>query len=497
MWACTQMTTMILPFQGTTRKSRRELELARYFAQAKAAGCPQDQVRNFLRAGYAAQPKQLTFHALARQADNPALFTGATPQIAQGGARGGAKSHAAICQVVHDDCVRYPGLMWLYLRSVGKSARESFEDMLSKAIPQALPFYKMSRSRLELPNGSLLVLGGFRIDSDIDEYMGIEYDGILIDDGQLIGGERHKKILGSLRSSKPGWRPRLYITFNPGGVGHAYIVKTFVEPWERRGETDTRFVFSLPEDNVFLNPEYICYLEGLTGWLYRAWRKGDFHIAAGQFFTTFQREVHVVEGEVTSPLPAHWPVWMSMDYGFAHWTVVYLHAEGPDGVVYTVDEHAERRWLPERHVAAVRAMLERHGVAMEAVEAFVAGPGVFSRDRDGRCVAEDWAERGFILTPANADRVNGAAEVLRRLGDVSAGISPTWFIHRRCERLLECLPALEHDPHRPEDVLKVNTDEDGEGGDDFYDAARYGLMWRAPRGNEVEAGPDPLAGWRG
>ena len=35
------------------------------------------------------------------------------------------------------------------------------------------------------------------------------------------------------------------------------------------------------------------------------------------------------------------------------------------------------------------------------------------------------------------------------------------FIHSRCVRLLECLPSLQHDPNRPEDVLKVDADEDG------------------------------------
>jgi hypothetical protein len=32
---------------------------------------------------------------------------------------------------------------------------------------------------------------------------------------------------------------------------------------------------------------------------------------------------------------------------------------------------------------------------------------------------------------------------------------------------------LQHDPHRPEDVLKVDMDDDGNGGDDAADALRY------------------------
>ena len=71
------------------------------------------------------------------------------------------------------------------------------------------------------------------------------------------------------------------------------------------------------------------------------------------------------------------------------------------------------------------------------------------------------------------DRINGWAEILQRLGDPDAGVRPTTFIHRRCGRLLECLPSLQHDPNRPEDVLKVDADEEGIGGDDAADALRY------------------------
>ena len=47
------------------------------------------------------------------------------------------------------------------------------------------------------------------------------------------------------------------------------------------------------------------------------------------------------------------------------------------------------------------------------------------------------------------------------------------FLHKRCGRLIETLPALQHDPHKPEDVLKVDADEEGIGGDDAADALRY------------------------
>ena len=39
--------------------------------------------------------------------------------------------------------------------------------------------------------------------------------------------------------------------------------------------------------------------------------------------------------------------------------------------------------------------------------------------------------------------------------------------------LAETLPALLHDPNRPEDVLKVDVDDDGAGWDNAADALRY------------------------
>ena len=52
--------------------------------------------------------------------------------------------------------------------------------------------------------------------------------------------------------------------------------------------------------------------------------------------------------------------------------------------------------------------------------------------------------------------------------------------NQRCGRLIETLPMLQHDPNRPEDVLKVDADEDGVGGDDAADALRY-LVGTKPR----------------
>ena len=230
----------------------------------------------------------------------------------------------------------------------------------------------------------------------------------------------------------------------------------------------------------------------MSGWQRRAWLDGDWDIAAGQFFTNFRREVHVVE-DFDDTRAVEW--FAALDYGFAHYTVVLLGCTDGDGNIFVVDEHAERLWLPQRHVAAIKTMLARHRISAECglrsaqrtetrplevsdLKRFVAGADVFSRQSDGTTIAAQYARHGITLRAANTDRVNGWAEVMQGLGEPDAGlapggVNPTLFIHKRCGRLIETLPALQHDPNRPEDVLKVDADEDGVGGDDAADCLRY------------------------
>ena len=300
---------------------------------------------------------------------------------------------------------------------------------------------------------------------------------------------RTSKVLGNGQQ----WRPRMYSTTNPGGVGHAWYRARFIVPYQDGREAETRLIPARVTDNRFCNVEYVKVLQNLSGWQKRAWFDGDWDIAAGQFFTTFRRDVHVV-AEFDDTRAVEW--FAALDYGFLHYTVCLLGCRDGDGNGFVVDEHAERKWLPERHAAAIQGMLARHHRSAECgfrsaesgetrplglgdLRRFVAGADVLSRQSDGTTIAAQYARQGLTLRCANMDRVKGWAEILQRLGDVEAGLAPTLFIHRRCGRLIETLPALQHDPNRPEDVLKVDADEDGVGGDDAADALRYLVATKA------------------
>jgi len=448
-----------------------------FLRQALAAGCPEDQVRNFLPARVYLQERQLAASAAARLCDLP---DGPTA-VGYGGARGGGKSHWLLAQMGVDDCQRVPGLKCLLLRKVGKSVMESFEDLRQRLFMQLKHEFSAYRGVLTFKNGSRIIAGHFQAEKDIDAYLGLEYDAIGIEEATTLSSRKHTDISTCCRSSKvlaDGhlWRPRIYSTSNPGGIGHAWYRAKFVAPYLEKKETETRFVPARVTDNSYNNPEYMRLLEGLTGWQRRAWLDGDWDLAAGQYFTTFRREMHVVSDfDVTRA--KEW--FAAMDYGFAHFTVVLLGCTDGDGNTFVVDEHAERLWLPQLHVAAVQAMLARHGLSVEQIRRFVAGTDVFSRQSDGTTIAAQYARAGLTLKPANMDRINGWAEVLQGFGDSDGGVSPKLFIHRRCARLIETLPSLQRDPNRPEDVLKVDADDEGVGGDDAADCLRYLVATKA------------------
>lgn len=199
----------------------------------------------------------------------------------------------------------------------------------------------------------------------------------------------------------------------------------------------------------------------------------------GRFFRAWDYELHTCAPRAVDP---GWVVWGSFDHGHAHPTAFYVHALTGDGILETIAEHVLARALSGEHAEAIHKLLTELGIPIERLRAIAAGSDVFAQkgDKNGLTIADQYAEHGIILNEANTERVNGAAVMRGRLGDSTKGLRPTWRIWRTCPRLIACLPRLVADPRRPEDVLKMDADRNGQGGDDEYDAARYGVM-EAPR----------------
>lgn len=433
--------------------------LERCIDAAKAAGSPKDQVVNLVQNGnYIPYRWQWQFHAAAREADHE----GGPTDIGLGGARGPGKSHGVLSQVALDDAQRVEGLKVLFLRQTGASAAESFDDLITKAI-RGHTEYRKSAKALRFPNGSRIVLGGFKDEKEIDKYIGIEYDVIIVEELTQITEEKYTKLRGSLRTTKPNWRPRMYTSFNPGGIGHAWVRERYVIPYREDRQTETRFIPSTYKENPALNKEYIIYLESIGGNLGKAWREGEWDIFEGQYFGEWRYEHHVVKAR---RIPDTWIRYRSIDPAgragmtSCHWYAVdpegrawvyreYVWGPGikkPDGTVIEVgrdhDEHAKE---------IARLSLDSEGI-IEPYRYTVMDTSAIAKLGYSETVAEIYERNGVNgLVAAAKERVVGWNAVHTYLRwDLST--PPQLRVFETCVKLIEEIPLAQHDEHNPDDV---------------------------------------------
>jgi phage terminase large subunit len=443
----------------------QEQALLDFALSAKNARVPEDQLRNFLKRGYVPLPWQLGFHATARECD----LDGGPVKLGVGGARGPGKSHGVFAQITLDDCERVPGLKCLFIRKTGIAAKESFEDLIDKVLRGKAEYeYNRSTNTLHFANNSHVLLGGFRDERDIDNYVGIEYDLIAIEELNQLDKTRVQKLLGSMRTSKPNWRPRLYASFNPGGKGHEDVKQMFVVPFREDRQTETRFVPSTYKENPYLNKEYLQYLEGLDGNLGKAWRDGDFDIFEGQYFNEWSQERHVVSPYA---IPPSWKRVRSIDHGRTAPTACLWGAIDQDGKLHVYREY---------YMAGVDADLNAQKIAElskgETYAFTILDSACFSKTGNGETIADIYEKNGVTCEPATKNRLAGwvlVHEYLRgdpvRMSDGTTEVQPRAVFFKTCTNIIRTLPTLIHDERNPEDV-----DSDGE--DHAPDALSYLLQ---------------------
>lgn len=451
---------------------------------AKEAGVPRDQAERLIKSGYIPLPWQWEFHAAAREADK----TNGPVDIGTGGARGPGKSHAVLSQVGLDDCQRFSKLKGLFLRQTSLAAKESFDDLIDKTLRGRVD-YERSGNILKFNNGSRVILGGFKDEKDIDKYVGIEYDFIVVEELNQLTESKYEKLRGSLRTSKDGWRPRMYTSFNPGGVGHEFVKNRYILPFRNGTERETRFIGSTYKSNVYLNVEYVGYLEGLGGDLGKAWREGEWDIFAGQYFSEFRYDIHVVD---PYQIPPHWPRIVMGDYGYSKPSAVYWGAIDEDGNLVLYRELYVTGHTFEQLATAICSNTGHN----EEIKYWVFDPAIWSKKDSPVSGAEtmmktykDIMGRSINMIQANNDRVIGWNTLRDYLKPYLQGekIVSKLRIFSTCINLIRTLPTLVYDKIKVEDL-----DSDGE--DHSADAVRYGVMSRPPIAPSTKYGVHRLLG---
>jgi phage terminase large subunit len=153
----------------------------------------------------------------------------------------------------------------------------------------------------------------------------------------------------------------MYLTCNPGGIGHAWVKRLFVDRDFRSTEDplEYRFIPALVYDNEALirtDPSYVEQLRALPQRLRDAWLNGRWDVFEGQFFSDFNEELHVIDA---SSIPKDARRFVAFDYGFDMLALLVL-AVGADGVLYVEGELMESNLtLSEAAEAIVRFIGDR------------------------------------------------------------------------------------------------------------------------------------------
>ena len=251
------------------------------------------------------------------------FFNSRTRFTAYGGARGGGKSWALRRKLVAM-CLRYGGLRCLLVR------RTYPELKANHVIPflreyRGLIEYSESDKVLRFKNGSNIYLGFCASDRDALRYQGQEYDVIAIDEATQISEYCFSIFKACLRGTSPFPR-RMYLTCNPGGIGHAWVKRLFVDRHFKKNEDpdDYTFIQALVFDNEVLtksDADYVSSLRSLPERLRDAWLYGRWDVFEGQFFDEFDTDIHVIE---PCAIPEMTKQFVALDYGFDMLAVLLL-----------------------------------------------------------------------------------------------------------------------------------------------------------------------------
>ena len=295
-----------------------------------------------------------------------------------------------------------------------------------------------------MDNGSRIDCGYCDSERDALRYQGQEYDIIAIDEATQLTEAQFCALKAALRGVRDMPR-RMYLTCNPGGVGHGWVKRLFIDGSYREGEDpeDYLFIPASVYDNAALmesDPDYVKRLEALPEGLRAAWLCGRWDVFSGQFFSEFDERRHVVAPVV---LPDGARYYCAMDYGLDMLAALFI-AVFPDGRAYVYDEIYESGLIVSMAAEKIAAKLRQDMTV-------IAPADLWSRSKDsGRSISELFSEGGVYLTKITPDRIDGWLALKEWLADADG--APRLRIFQNCANIIRTLPLLLYDPKRHGDA---------------------------------------------
>ena len=428
-------------------------------------------------------------------------------EVLYGGSAGGGKSYAMLA-----DPVRYlnnPQFRGLLIRRTTEELRELI-SVSKQLYPEAIPNIRfMERDKTWVaPSGATLWLSYLDRDDDVTRYQGQAFSWIGFDElTQWASPYPFDYMRSRLRTAK-GSGLELYqrATSNPGGAGHQWVKKMFIDPaphgtafWatdietgqiltmpkghSREGEPlfKRRFIPATLFDNPYLAEDgmYEANLLSLPEYQRKQLLEGNWDVNEGAAFPEWNRQVHVVE---PYSIPNSWSKFRACDYGYgSHTGVVWIAVAPSEQLVVYRELYVSKVLATDLADMVLEAEADdgtiRYGVLDSSLW--------HKRGDTGPSLAEQMIVRGCRWRPSDrsrGSRVAGKNEIHRRLQIDEFTEEPRIVFFNTCTNIISQLPALPLDKNNSEDV-DTNSE------DHLYDALRYGVMTR-PRSNLFDYNPE-------
>ena len=417
-------------------------------------------------------------------------------EVLYGGAAGGGKSFGLLA-----DPMRYfhnPNFNGLILRRTNDELRELIwksQELYPKAFPGAK--WAEKKSQWTLPSGAKLWLTYLEREDDVRRYQGLAFSYIAFDElTQHPTPFAWDYMRSRLRTTDPDLPIFMRATTNPGGAGHGWVKRMFIDPapanqafvatdlnsgepleypegHAKAGQPlfSRRFIPASLTDNPYLmeGGQYEANLLSLPENQRRQLLEGDWAVADGAAFPEFRQSVHVVE---PFDIPDNWVRFRSADYGYSSWSAVHWYAIDP--AFETLIVYRELYLSKHTGKDLGRAVLDAE--MGDSIKFGILDSSCWhNRGQIGPSIAEEMITMGCRWRPSDRTagaRVAGKNQLHERLKvDEDTG-HPGIVFFNTCRQIIADLPVIPSCPKGSDDIDQRYAS------DHTYDSLRYGLMSR-------------------
>lgn len=428
-------------------------------------------------------------------------------EVFYGGARGGGKTDASLGDWLEHQATWGKHAIGVFFRRTLPQLSEVIARAQDLFTPLGAQWHEQKK-RFRFPNGARLSFRFLEKDSDAENYQGHSYTRVYVEEvPNFPFSGPIDKLRATVRSTAvPYSACGMRLTGNPGGPGHAWVKKRYIDPAPAGGviiaekflnpftheyqETERVFIPAKLSDNRLLmesNPHYAAQLQQAgSKQLVAAWLLGNWDIIDGAFFSEFDPIKHVLPASWLSRVPSHSYCFRAMDWGYARpfsvgWYVVSDGTWGlPRGALVKIQEWYGCTGKPNEGLR-MDAPLVAEGVrdrdltlAKEwglRVRPGPADPSIFARD-GGPSIAEMMLAKQVTWVRADNKRIPGWQNVRRGLrGHHADGSEPLLYFLETCHDSVRTIPLVQHDERKAEDL-------DTESEDHAVDELRYAASSR-------------------